>query len=554
MKNSTSRRSQIISFGAVLLLGAILGFSLPDDDEFFALRKNFQIFGAIYEELVTGYIDPLNPEQIMRSGIDAMLEDLDPYTNFFDEADNGDIDIMTRGRYGGVGLNVGVRNGKVTVISPVEGASGYLQGVKAGDIIVQVAGQDVATLTQTDIRNLLRGEPGTAVEITVAREGEPEPIDFKLTREEVTLKNVTHYGYIGNGHPSDIGYIKLERFARDAEKEVREAIEALQKDRALKGIVLDLRGNLGGLLDAAVGISELFVARDAVIVSTRGRQPQSERVYKSTKTPLVPDLPLAVLIDELSASASEIVAGAVQDLDRGVIVGQTSFGKGLVQLVKPLPYNTSLKITTSQYFIPSGRSIQAIDYQSHDGQFEEFPDSLRRAFKTQAGRTVKDGRGIEPDLPVPENEASELEQALVRQAAFFFFANHFASQHEGIPVDFEVNDETFEAFKQWLDDQDFNYRTAAERSAESLAENLKNIGYDGAGDEIEELKRAIAEEKAADFERHQSKLKELLRAQILSRYHGDSAQIEASLTHDPTYEAALNLLVDRTTYLKLLQP
>jgi carboxyl-terminal processing protease len=555
MKMSAKRSSSVLllTLIGVLALGIFTGYWMPRDDDYFALRKNFQIFGALYEELVTGYVDPLNPETLMRNGIDAMLENLDPYTNFFDEADNGDIDIITRGRYGGVGLNVGLRNGEVTVVSPVEGASGYLQGVKAGDIIIRVAGQSVADLTLTDIRNILRGEPGTAVDITVTREGAPEPLEFLLTREEVQLKNVTHSGFIGGGVAAGIGYIKLERFARDAGKEVRQAIQELQQAGALNGLVLDLRDNPGGLLDAAVEITELFVPRGSVIVSTRGREPQSENTYKSNVTPLLPDVPLAILLNGISASASEIVAGAVQDLDRGIIVGSSSFGKGLVQIVKPLPYNTSLKLTTAKYFTPSGRSIQAIDYQRHDGQFSEIPDSLRRSFQTAAGRIVKDGRGIEPDLDASDGAQSELEQALIRRAAFFFFANHFASEYDQIPVDFVVTDDVFRGFREWLNEENFTYRTTAEQSAEELAERLAAIGYDETNDELTALRAALKAEKEKDFDRYKDLLKEQLRAQILARYHGDSAQVEASLSHDTQYAAALDILQDREKYLQLLR-
>ena len=395
---------------AVLLVACFFaGFWMPRDDDFFALRKNFQIFGALYEELVTGYVDPVNPETLMRTGIDAMLLQLDPYTNFYDEADNADIDIITRGRYAGVGLNVGIRNDKITVVSPVEGASGYLQGVRAGDIILRIGGTSTVGLTLADLRVLLRGEPGTAVEITVEREGAPAPIDFLLTREEVQLKNVSHHQL---DPETGIGYVKLERFAREASEEVRAAIKTMQETGQLAGIVLDLRDNPGGLLEEAVEITQQFVPQGKEIVSTRGRLPQTERSYTGKMPPLTLDLPLAVLVNDVSASASEIVAGALQDYDRAVIVGQTTFGKGLVQIVKPLPFNTSLKITTSQYFIPSGRSIQAIDYRSHDGNFATIPDSLRRAFTTAGGRTVMDGHGIEPDLHVSRGEVSELEAAL----------------------------------------------------------------------------------------------------------------------------------------------
>ena len=546
--------SAFASFGIVLSFGFLVGFWMPDDDEYFALRKNFQIFGAIYEELVTGYVDPLNPETLMRSGIDAMLEDLDPYTTFFDEADNGDIDIITRGRYGGVGLNVGIRNGKFTVIAPVEGASGYLQGVKAGDIILEADGQAIENMTITDLRNILRGEPGSAVNIKIEREGQPEPLDFMLTREDVELKNVTHFGYIGEGAEKGVGYIKLERFAHEASRETRDAIVALQEQGTLNGLILDLRDNPGGLLSAAVEITQFFVPHKSTIVSTKGKLANSERVYKSTVKPIVPDIPIVVLINGVSASASEIVAGAIQDLDRGIVLGTTSFGKGLVQMVKPLPYNTSLKITTAKYFIPSGRSIQAIDYKFHDGNFEEIPDSLRRTYTTKAGRKVKDGRGIEPDIEVSPGAAGELEQALTRRAAFFFFANYFASTNNTIPESFTVDENVYNSFITWLAEEDFAYKTTAEYAIEELNTHLATMDYNDAEDELLLLSEAISTEKAEDFERHEERLKERLRTEILARFFGDSAQVEASLAQDAQYAKAIEVLTDRKMYQATLSP
>ncbi len=551
---SKHRSIILIALPSMLIVGFLAGFWMPDDDDYFALRKNFQIFGAIYEQLVIDYVDELNPETLMRSGIDAMLTNLDPYTNFFDEADNGDMEIMTRGRYGGVGLNVGVRNGKITVISPTEGTSGYLQGVRTGDIIIQVAGQPTNNMSFSDVRNILRGEPGTAVEIKVTREGHLESIDFLLTREEVQLKNVTHFGFVGDGEEKHVGYIKLERFAREASKEVKAAIDQMQEEGPMEGLIIDLRDNRGGLLDAAVEITQYFVPKGAVIVSTRGRMPQTEKTYKSKVIPILPDLPVAVLINGMSASASEIVAGAIQDLDRGIVIGTTSFGKGLVQIVKPLPYNTSLKITTSQYFTPSGRSIQAIDYKLHDGEFSEIPDSLRREFKTAGGRTVKDGRGIEPDMTASLGITSELEQALIRRAAFFFFANHFAALNASITADFTIDDNVYNQFKDWLNEQDFSYRTEAEMAAEQLSKNLRAIGYNEVDDEMEALKKAVANEKDADFSRHKKRLTERLRVQILARYYGDSAQIEASLAVDPQYASAIETLSNQQKYQSLLTP
>lgn len=536
---------------AVLLLGVVGGFFAPTDD-FFALRKNFQIFSAVYEELVGSYVDPVDPEQLMRSGIDAMLEDLDPYTSFIDESDNADIDIITRGRYGGVGLNIGFRAGKVTVVSPIEGASGYKQGVRAGDVITEIAGQPTEGMTVLEVRSLLRGDPGTAVEIKVEREGTPDPIDFLLTREEVTLKNVTYSGFANDDTSSGIAYVKLERFARDADAEVRLALQSLKETAPVHGVIIDLRDNPGGLLESAVRIVELFVQPSSVIVSTRAREAESERIYRSQASPLLPDVPLVVLTNGFSASASEIVAGAVQDLDRGAIVGGATFGKGLVQIIKPLPFHTSLKITTARYYTPSGRSIQAIDYGKHDGTFSEIPDSVRRSFETRAGRTVMDGRGIEPDVAVSPGDVSELEEALDRRAAFFFYANHFAATHESIARDFEVTDAVLDDFEQWLHDENFQYRITAERSLDDLASGLAAIEYDGVKDELEQLRLAVVAEKEADFERHQDRIAERLRAEILARFYGDTAQIRASLAHDRQFKVAVELLNDSGAYNQLL--
>ncbi|MFQ5571945.1 MAG: S41 family peptidase [Rhodothermales bacterium] len=560
MKNK--RLLVLVVLVAALGVGFFAGFQVPRDDDFFALRKNFEIFGAVYEQLVSDYVDPLDPARLMHTGLEAMLDDLDPYTVFFDEADNTDIDIITRGRYGGVGLNVQVRNNRITVSSPIEDASGYKQGVRAGDIITHIAGQPTDGLSLSDVRNLMHGEPGSTVEFIIEREGEPEPLHFILTREEVTLKNVTYHGFVNHDTASGLGYIKLERFSRGASQEVRRAVQEIKKEGAVRGLILDLRDNPGGLLDAAVEITQLFVPQGSTIVSTRGRAPEMERVYRSKAAPLVPDAPVVLLVNEYSASASEIVAGAMQDLDRGLIVGTTSFGKGLVQIVKPLPYNTSLKITTLRYYIPSGRSIQAIDYSLHNGDFEQIPDSLRRAFKTAAGRTVRDGHGIEPDVEVSLGEPSELEQALRRRAAFFFFANHYAATHKDV-VTYETPEDAFYRtnpaieldldailveFQQWLTTQHFAYRISTERDLEELDETLKRMGYTETGDEIAALTKAMLAEKAVDFERHAPRLKEQLRAEILARFADKTMQIEAALAHDPQFQKAVELLQNPDAY------
>jgi carboxyl-terminal processing protease len=541
---------RVRAFALPVLLALVVGVSLgsfwPRSDDFFALRKSFTIFGKLYEELALGYVDPLDAEHLMRTGIDAMLRTLDPYTVYIDEADNADIDILTRGRYGGVGLSVGVRAGRLVVLQPIEGYSAFEQGVRTGDVVVRVDGTPVDGLSTEALSGLLRGEPGTTVEILVEREGEPAPLEFHLTRQRVQLRNVAYSGFVGDG----VGYVRLDRFTQRAADEVREAVDRLQRERSLTGLVLDLRGNPGGLLEEAVGISGLFLPANSVVVSTRGRAPETERVYRSQGAPLSLDLPLAVLVDGGSASASEIVAGALQDHDRAVVLGERTFGKGLVQVIRPLPYNTSIKLTVSKYYTPSGRSIQSVAYSrdAFGGRADAVADSLRRPFRTAAGRQVFDGQGIEPDETVSLGDGSELEAALVRHAAFFLYANHYAATRGAAPADLSVSDADLRDFRAWLDGRDFQYTTRAERALDALADDLSEAGYAGATDEVAALRRAVVAEKDEDFQRHAPRLKERLRREILARSLGEADQIVASFRDDPQLARALVLLGDAPAY------
>lgn len=539
--------SGLVIAGAVLMAATFLQ---SQDDIYFSIKKNLSIFGALYEELAVEYVDPVDPDRLMRTGLESMLNTLDPYTVFIDEATNEEIDIVTRGRYAGVGLTVTRSDGRVAVVNPIEGHSGFRQGVRAGDIIVEVDGQSAADLSVADVSEILRGDPGTSVSLVIEREGEAQPIEFLLTREEVRLKNVTFSDFVDG---TSIAYIRLERFAREAYSEVHIAIRSLAKQRQIDAVILDLRDNPGGLLEAAVDISGIFLRQGTEIVSTRGRLPKTRRSYRSRKSPIETELPLVVLVNGNSASASEIVAGAIQDLDRGVVIGERTFGKGLVQIVRPLPYNTSLKLTTSKYYTPSGRSIQAISYthRVEDGYAVVVPDSLRKVYQTSAGREVRSGGGITPDVEITLPPISDFEEALIRKSAFFRFANHFAAQNATVAEDFIPSEETLKQFENWLKNDGFVFKGRSEWLVDQLEEEAILSEYHLA-DQIEELRSSIEDEKAGDFQRYAHELTENLRQEILARYHGETAQIRASLAHDDQVLEAVALLSDPARVRRIL--
>jgi len=538
-----------LALAASMGIGVLVGASMPDDD-LFELRKSLRIVGAVYEEVVTGYVEPVDPGHLMRVGVDAMLEELDPYTTFIDESENARLDIITEGQYGGVGLEVGRRGGETTVVSPVAGASGYEQGVRTGDVITKVAGQSTDNLSLDDVETLLRGEPGTTVRITVEREGASAPLTFTLTREKVEVPDVTYSGRIGENDA--VGYVKLERFTRDAPGAVESALDELQDPASLQGVVLDLRDNPGGLLRAAVRITELFVPKGADIVSTRGRRDSVGNTYTSGRVPLLPDIPVVVLVNGQSASASEIVAGALQDHDRGVVMGTTTYGKGLVQNVRSLPHNTALKLTTAQYYTPSGRTIQTLDAAARD---TSTTPSKSRSHKTAHGRTVRDGDGIRPDVRVSAPSPSALEDALTRRAAFFSYANHYAATHDTLASTFSIDDVELGAFRDWLDREGLRYSTQAERSLDSLRAQIEArtpSGYEEVQDEATALREALQEAKVDAFNRHAADLKRRLRREILSRYVRADRQVAALLPGDKQVTAATDLLRNSDRYERLL--
>lgn len=538
---------------AVCIVG-LLAFGFVElDNVYFSINKNIDVFGRVYKEIVINYVDEVDPEKFMRSGIDGMLETLDPYTVYLGGKDEDEIDLLTHGQYGGIGVSIGVRDGVVTILSPMEGYSAHKQGVKAGDRIIEIDGTKIGGMNPDSVRSRVRGEPGTIVKMKVEREGEKNPIEFVLVREEIQVHNVGYSGYINNG----IGYIKLERFSRRAGEEVRQAIKEMKAKGELKGIILDLRDNPGGLLDAAVEIVNKFVPQDNIIVTTKGRKGGEEKEYRAEEEPIVPDIPLAVLINKSSASASEIVAGAVQDLDRGIIVGTRSFGKGLVQTVVPLTYNSSMKITTARYYTPSGRCIQEIDYlhKNKDGVFSVTPDSLKREFKTKNGRIVKELGGITPDTSMENGIHSTFYAELMRKAMFFKFATSYVTKHPSFDGEFAVNDDLLKQFEEYVRSQKFEYTEPAEKQLTDLKELMTKERYSSISvNSVEALLTQLQKEKTNAFMRYKEEIRNELSEEINGRYNGEKGRTRASLNHDAQVQLTVSLLTNKKVYEQLLKP
>lgn len=546
--------SRIRKIGLGILVAAVFSVALigaaRNSDVYFLIKKNFTIFSEVYREVSLNYVDEVDPEKLMRKGLNSMLESLDPYTVFIDESQNQEIEIITRGSYGGVGLDVGVRGGKIVVIAPMQGYPAYRKGIRSGDIIKMINGISVEDLTPEEVQNLTVGEPGSSLEITIERYGGDQDLTFNLERERIDVKNIAYKGLIGPN--KDIGYINLSRFSQNTAEEIRKAIEEFGTDR-LNGLILDLRNNPGGLLEEAVRTVDKFVEPGLMVVETRGRLSQHNSTFSTEEPPMLGSVPLVILQNEGSASSSEIVAGALQDLDRAVIVGSQSFGKGLVQIVQPLSYNTALKITTSRYYIPSGRSIQSITY-THDEQNSAIvrPDSLRKAFKTRNGRTVYDGEGISPDIAIPTPAPSLLETALLKDSHFFFFANRVASQKESFEAD-SISDEMFADFQQYLEVNNFDYETESERNLARIKKKFENENPSlNVADHVKALEAAIELQKEEDFKSQSTSLKQTLFLELISRFKGQEGKTEVSLRWDPAVEEALNVIENKNRYSAIL--
>lgn len=532
------------------LLNTINSFSQIDDEKYFEMNKAIETFGSVFKSLHSNYVDELNSGDLVKTAIDAMLAKLDPYTNFYPESEMEEVKLQYLGQYGGIGALIHYKNGIVYISEPYEGLPAYKAGVKAGDAILSIDGESAKGKTSNQVSEKLRGQAGTEIELELERDR--KIIKKAFRREDIQLPNVPYFGMID----SVVGYIKLNEFTKEASKHVQEAFENLKRQN-MQYLIFDLRGNGGGLLQEAVNIVNLFVDKGQVVVSTKAKTVEKNSVFKTTKKAIDTKIPIVVLIDGTSASASEIVSGSLQDFDRAVIMGQCSFGKGLVQNILPLIYNSQIKVTVSKYYIPSGRCIQAIDYshRDKDGNANKIPDSLRTAFKTKGGRTVYDGLGIEPDITIEPEYASNIAIALISKFLCFDYATKFVKENPNIvsAKDFEITDEIYNDFIEFLKDKDYNYTTTSEKILDDLITSAKKekLG-ENTLKEIELIKTQIAEDKKEDLIKYKEDIKEILLSEIVVRYYNQKGRIEALLKHDNEVKEATKLLYDQKQYNKTL--
>ncbi len=549
MKKFRKRKAAIV-FAIVLVASLSVAFLATQESRDFRIGKNLDIFYSMFRELNTFYVDEINPDKIIKVGIDNMLKTLDPYTVYFPENEADEFSILTTGKYGGIGCLVRNSTEYAVITDVYKGFPADIAGIKPGDIVRKVDGVNLKTFGPDKISEKLKGDPGTDVTLTIERNGKES--DFPMKRARIAMPPVPYYGMID----SKTGYIKFNTFTENCIDEVRKALVSLKAQNP-DAIILDLRGNPGGLLTEAVEIVNLFVGPGNEVVSTRGKSKQFAADYKTTNQALDEKIQLAVIINRGSASASEIVAGAIQDLDRGIIVGQRSYGKGLVQIVRPLSYNTQLKVTTAKYYIPSGRCIQALDYShpNEDGSVGLIPDSLISSFKTKNGRTVKDGGGISPDVEIVPETLSQIATELYLRNYIFDFATKYYWSHNDIKNadQLRLSDQDYADFRKFLIDKNFSYKTSTEESfADMVANAKKDKFYEKHKELFSSVEKEITHSLDEDLATYRPEITQLLSEEIIARYFYEDGAIAWSITRDDQVKKAVSILADKAMYNSIL--
>ncbi|MCB9037529.1 MAG: S41 family peptidase [Lewinellaceae bacterium] len=533
--------------GIISLLFVGMAASFQPDNKYFEILKNIEIFTNLYKEINTYYVDDVDPGHLMRIGIDAMVESLDPFTNYISESEIEGYRFMTEGKYNGIGAISQKMGEYVTITELYQGQAADKAGLRPGDQIIAVDGQDATGKDPDAINDILRGFPGTSVKLTIRRPGRDADFDIELVRGEVQVPNVPYHGIVADG----IGYVALTTFTREAGTNVANAVKDLKdKNPGLKGIIFDLRGNGGGLLNEAVNICNVFIPRGELVVTTKGKVKEWDRAFSTMNQPIDLDIPLTVLINKNSASASEIVSGVIQDYDRGVLIGQRSYGKGLVQNTRDIGYNSKLKLTTAKYYIPSGRCIQSVEYE--DGEPIHIPDDQRTPFKTRSGRTVLDGGGVKPDVMIDKFTDAAIVQGLLEQHLIFDYVTQFCLKHDSIPNVEEFYFQDFDGFVQFLEERQFDYDTESEKLLKQLVEESTEEGYELQA-QIDALEAKIDADKKDAVRNNKEIITDLIEKEISSRYYYQEGKIKMGLRNDAEIEEAVKLLTDKEKYQAVLE-
>lgn len=538
-----------VAAGLLALATGVWGFK----DDLFQISKNLDVFASVYKEVNINYVDDINSTKMVKTGVDAMLDGLDPYTEFVPESEIEDYKLhYVSTRYGGIGAGIFARNGKIYVSDVFEGFPAQKAGVRAGDQLLKINDIDLAGKNNDQVSQLLKGTKGAMVKLLFKRDNE-NAVEKDLVRDEIKQPNVSYYGMVDG----NMGYIKLDKFLENSADEVTNALTDLQKHNP-NGIVLDLRSNGGGILQEAVKIVNLFVPKDVEIVSQIGKIKEKNFTYSTQSTPLAQNMPLVVLVNSRSASASEIVAGSLQDLDRAVIIGQRSYGKGLVQQTFNLPYNSLVKITIAKYYVPSGRCIQALDYthRKDDGSVVKVADSLMHEFKTKAGRSVYDGGGIYPDIFVKQERFANITQALVGKLMVFDYATHYRNTHDKIPDarSFSLSDADYSDFVKYLSDKNYSYTSATEKLVNSLkTEAAKDNQFNDIQTEYNALKTKIESSKKNDLQQYKEEIKQVLQNEIASRYYFEKGRYETNFKYDNELAQAVKVMEDKNKLAAILK-
>lgn len=537
---------------SVVLLFVFSGFFSGTGDIYFEVSKSIDIFSKVYKEISFNYVDEIQPDKFMEAGIQGMLQSLDPYTIFIDENKKDEIDLITNGKYGGVGISIGVRGNNVTVIEVLDGYSAQRQGIRIGDIIIEAGGVEITPENIDDVSSLVKGKPGTVADLKVVRTNEKDTIKFNLVREEVIVKNLIYYGFYPEN--SNNVYMKLASFSRSAGDELKKALRELKTRKEIKSVILDLRGNPGGLLDVAVDITEKFIPKNQLIVSTKGRNEINTKDYISAQEPMFGRGEIILLVNEGSASASEIVAGALQDHDRAVLVGNKTYGKGLVQTITPLSFNTSLKITTAKYYTPSGRCIQKIDYTKDNDIFTGEDSLSSTPFLTDNKRVVYSAGGITPDSIVSIENLPEIVTELLAKGIFFKFADHYYYKNPDADFNSLNDDKLFENFKEHLADQKFTYQSEADKLVEKLIQEVKDkrIGDNVVAD-LSRIKNQFEIKGNGELKLFRNELTKEIKFELASRYLGAEARAREALKYDTQFQTALDIINNPGLYKRLLK-